>query len=217
MLLPCSRYPLLSQYRAEVEGPIELTRVRFRLSSRTAAIRHVGRHTACGDVRNPDPRIAKERKMKRLTFAFIIGLLISGPSLAQQSVVGTYRMVSRIQDIQGSGPVESFGKSPRGYLIFTPTRVVVFFTAESRKPGTSVAEKAALYDSLNGWSARYRLEGSKMIMSVDASAVESWTGTDVVWNVKLSGNRLTLSTDPRPSGRDPSKTQATQLVWEKIE
>jgi hypothetical protein len=36
-------------------------------------------------------------------------------------------------------------------------------------------------------------------------------------DTQLSGNRLTLTSDPRPSGRDPSKTVVTRLVWEKIE
>jgi hypothetical protein len=38
------------------------------------------------------------------------------------------------------------GKSPRGYAILTPTRWMNVFTAENRKFGTSVEEKAALWD-----------------------------------------------------------------------
>ena len=155
--------------------------------------------------------------MKHLTFAFIAGLLISGSSLAQQSLVGTYKMVSQVRDVQGSGLDENMGKSPRGYLVVTPSRLVVFFTADVRKPGNSVAEKAALYDTLNGWSGRYRVEGNKLIVSVDASANHSWNGTDDIRNIQLSGKRLTLSNDPRPSGRDPSKTVVVRQVWEKIE
>ena len=34
-------------------------------------------------------------------------------------------------------------------MIITPTHLVVFYTAETRKPGTSVTEKAVLYDSLH--------------------------------------------------------------------
>jgi hypothetical protein len=155
--------------------------------------------------------------MLRLICALILVLLIATPSLGQQSLVGAYKMVSRVQDVQGSGSNEIMGKSPRGDLILTRTRVAALYTAEVRKPGTSVAEKAALYDTLTSWSGRYRVEGSKMIVSVAASWNETWTGTDVVWNTQLSGNRLTLTSDPRPSGRDPSKTVVTRLVWEKIE
>jgi hypothetical protein len=176
-----------------------------------------GRHPARGDAPNLDARTVKEMNMKRLTFALMIGLLISGPSLAQQPLVGTYKMVSQVREFQGSGPDENMGKSPRGYLVITPSRVVVFFTADVRKPGTSVAERAALYDTLNGWSGRYRVEGNRLIVSVDASANQNWNGTDNIRNIQWAGKRMTLTTDPRPSGRDPSKTVVVRQVWEKIE
>jgi len=155
--------------------------------------------------------------MKYLTSALIIGLLISGPSLAQQSLVGAYKLVSWVQDEQGGEKIERYGKSPRGDLLVTRTQVAALYTGDVRKPGTSVAEKAALYDTLNSWSGRYRVDGSKMIISVSASSNENWTGTVVVWNTQLSGNSLTLTSDPRPSGRDPSKTVTTRMVLEKVE
>ena len=155
--------------------------------------------------------------MRRLIFALISGLLISGTSLAQESLVGTYKMVSQVRDVKGVGATENLGKSPRGYLIFTPKHVMFFWTAEKRKPGTALEERAALYDTLNGYSGRYRLDGSKLIVSVDASANENWTGKDHVRNVERSGNRLTLTTNPQPSGRDPSQTVVVRQVWEKIE
>ena len=155
--------------------------------------------------------------MKKLIFSVLMGLLISGSSLAQQSLVGTYKMVSRSQEIQGSPPDNRYGKLPRGSMIITPTRVLVFYAAEVRKAGNSKAEKAQLYDTMNAWSGRYRLAGSRMTVSVEASATENWNGTDIVWNIQRSGNSLTLTSDSRPSGRDPSKTVVTRLAWEKIE
>jgi hypothetical protein len=155
--------------------------------------------------------------MKHLTFALIIGLLITGSSLAQESLVGAYRLVSMARDVKGVGPTENMGKSPRGSLIFTPKHVIFFWTAETRKPGTSVEEKAALYDTLNGFSGRYRVDGNKLVISVDAAATENWTGTDLIRNIEWSGNRLTLTTNPGRSGRDPSQTVVTRQVWEKVE
>ena len=155
--------------------------------------------------------------MRRLTFALILGLLISGSSSAQQSLAGTYKLSSRVQEFQGSGPVEAFGKSPRGYLILSSKHFAAFFTADIRKPGTSEAEKAALYDTLTGWSGRYRSEGSKLIMRIDASSTESGVGSDMVWNIQLAGNRLTLASNPQPQRRDPSKIVVTTLVWERVE
>ena len=84
--------------------------------------------------------------MYRSIYGLIIGLLISMPCFGQQALVGTYRLVSFTIDIDGQPPRETMEKSPRGYAILTPTRWMNVFTAENRKFGTSVEEKAALWD-----------------------------------------------------------------------
>ena len=80
-----------------------------------------------------------------------------------------------------------------------------------------MTDKAALLDTLVGLSGVYRVEGGKIIIAVDASWTEAWTGKDQVRNWALSGNRLTLTSDPLPSATDPSKTSIVRVVWEKIE
>jgi hypothetical protein len=154
--------------------------------------------------------------MVRLIYALVLVLLITTPSLGQQSLVGTYKLVSHVLEMGGT-PNEYLGKAPRGYLVLTPTRAINFYTAENRKFGTSMDEKAALFDSLAGWSGAYRVEGSKLVFSVDVSWNEIWNGKDQIRNFQLSGNRLTLTSDPQPWARDPSKTIIVRQVWEKIE
>jgi hypothetical protein len=154
--------------------------------------------------------------MLRLICALILVLLIATPSLGQQSLVGTYKIIS--QDVQVNGTAtQPLGKAPRGYLVLTPTRYVSFYTGDNRKFGTSVADKAALLDTLVGWSGTYRVEGGKIIIAVDASWTEVWTGKNQVRHWTLSGNRLTLKSDPQPFPRDPSKTSVVRQVWEKVE
>ena len=154
--------------------------------------------------------------MFRLVYALVLVLLITTPSLGQQSLVGTYKMVSLVSDIGGT-TIEPYGKAPRGYLVLTPTRLVAFYTGGNRKFGTSAADKAALFDTMGGWSGTYRIEGSKMIIAIEASWIEHWNGKDQIRNWELSGNRLTLKTNPQPYARDPSKTAVIQQVWEKVE
>jgi hypothetical protein len=154
--------------------------------------------------------------MFRLFCTLVLLFSVATASLAQPSLIGTYRIVSQVLEIEGT-PTENFGKAPRGYLILTTTRVLAFTTGETRKPGTSVPEKAALLDTLAGWSGRYRIEGNKLIMSIDASWNELWNGKDQVRSWQLSGNRLTLLSDPIPFARDPSKKVVVRTVWEKIE
>jgi lipocalin-like protein len=154
--------------------------------------------------------------MLRMFGTLVFLCAVSTATLGQSSLIGTYRLVSQTLEIEGT-PTENFGKAPRGYLMLTPTRVLAFITAETRTPGTAVPDKAALLDTLAGWSGRYRIEGQKLIMSIDASWNESWTGKDQIRTWHLSGNRLTLLSDPIPFARDPSKTVVVRTVWERLE
>jgi hypothetical protein len=154
--------------------------------------------------------------MVRLICVLVLALLISTPSLGQQSLVGTYKLVSLVVEVDGT-PRQQMGKAPHGYLVITPTRAITFITAESRKFGTSVDEKAALFDTLVGYAGPYRIEGDKFIHTKDVSWTENLNGTTTVSTWQLSGNRLTTTEGPLPFPRDPSKTLIRRDVWEKIE
>jgi hypothetical protein len=154
--------------------------------------------------------------MIRFICVLFLVLAVAAPCLGQQSLVGAYRMVSNILTIDGT-LIENMGKVPNGYLVFTPTRVVFFFTGEARKFGTTEADKASLFETLSAWAGTYRLEGNKIIVKVDASWTENWNGMEQVRTWELSGNRLTLTADPQPFPRDPTKTAVSKQVWEKVE
>jgi hypothetical protein len=154
--------------------------------------------------------------MFRLIYALVLVLLITTPSLGQQSLVGTYKIISQNVQVNGTAR-QPLGKAPRGYLVLTPTRAVAFYTGDNRKFGTSEADKAALLDTLIGWSGTYRVEGGRIVIAVDTSFNEIWNGKNLVRNWALSGNRLTFTSDPEPFPRDPSKTSVVRQVWEKVE
>ena len=154
--------------------------------------------------------------MLRLISVLILLLLIATPTMGQQSLVGTYKLVSLVVEIDGT-PREPMGKAPHGYLMITPTRFMIFFTSENRKFGTSEAEKAALFDTLVGFAGTYRIEGDKFINTDDVSWTENMNGKTITQRWQLSGNRLTLAEGPVPWPIDPSKTLTRRQVWEKIE
>jgi len=110
-----------------------------------------------------------------------------------------------------------WGRPPHGYLVITPTRYLTFITADNRKFGTSVAEKAALFDTLTGYAGTYRVEGDKFIGTADVSWTENLNGKTTVETWQLSGNRLTLTAGPYPWPRDTSKTMIRREVLEKVE
>ena len=154
--------------------------------------------------------------MVRLICALALVLLITTPSSGQQSLVGTYKLVSLFIEVDGK-PYEPLAGAPRGYLVLTPTHFIYFFTGENRKFGTSVDAKAALLDSLVAYAGSYRVEGDKYLQNIEVSFTESQKGKTRVTTYERSGNRLTLITGPIPFPRDLSKTMVSRLVWEKIE
>ncbi len=147
--------------------------------------------------------------------AAIFLLFIGAPCFAQTPLVGTYKLVSFTTEVDDQSPLDMLGKSPRGYLVLTPTRWMHAITAENRKFGSSLEAKAALWESLSAYSGRYNLEGNKIIVTVDVSWNESWNGTQVTRFWQLEGNRLSITTARAPFARDPSKMAVTRVVWER--
>ena len=154
--------------------------------------------------------------MLRLICALVLVLLIATPSLGRQFLVGTYKLVSLTVEVDGT-PFQQMGKAPHGYLVFTPTRFIYFITAENRKFGTSLDEKAALFDSLVGYAGLYRVEGDKLFLITEVSWVENTVGRTSVETWQLLGNRLTKILGSIPWPRDPSKRMIRREVWEKVE
>ena len=136
---------------------------------------------------------------------------------SRPSLVGTYKLVSFAIESDDEPAKEIFGKNPLGYIVITPRRFTVIFTAENRRFGLSVSEKAALWETMTSYSGLYRVEGDKLIVSVDVSWNESWNATRQVRFWQAHGNRLSLTSLPAPYPRDPSKIYSVRASLEKIE
>ena len=134
----------------------------------------------------------------------LTGFLVSASCFAQGALVGTYRLVSIKAEIDGKLR-DDRTKPPHGYLMITPKYYAVFYTWQGRKFGTSDADKAALWESLTAFSGPYRIEGKKIIISPDVSYNEIFNGTHQTRDLEMNGGHITLSSGPRPYGRDPSK------------
>ena len=152
-------------------------------------------------------------------FCRLAFVLLLAPSLssAQQSLVGTYKLTSFVLEVDGTPSQGTVGPDPHGYLIITPTHLLLAYTGKNRKFGTSVEEKAALWETLGFYGGPYQVQGDKLIMSVDLSWNQSWTGTKQTRTFKSDANRLTIASAPIPFPRDPSKTVVSRLIWEKVE
>ncbi len=146
----------------------------------------------------------------------VLGLLVSASCLAQESLVGTYKLVSIKAEIDGKLR-DDRTKPPHGYLIITPKYYAVFYTRQDRRFGTSDAEKAALWESLTAFTGPYRIDGKKIVVSPDVSYNETFNGTQQTRDIEVHGRHLIVSSGPRPYGRDPSKNIVLRQEWERIE
>jgi hypothetical protein len=145
------------------------------------------------------------------------GMAVSGTARAANSdaLIGNWKLVSW-QVVVGNETQNPFGPSPKGYLLLTREgRAMAITTADSRKPGDDVAERAALHKSMLAYCGRYRIEGDDFITTVEISWNEIWNGTEQRRHYRIEGDRLLIESAPAPSILYPGKTDFRRIVWER--
>jgi hypothetical protein len=139
----------------------------------------------------------------------------AGVAAGADALAGNWKLISW-QVVVGTEVRDLFGHHPRGYLLLTPEgRAMVITTAESRKPGTDDADRAALHKSMLAYTGKYRVEGSDFITTVDISWNESWNGTEQRRHYRVEGNKLFIESAPAPSILFPGQTDFRRIVWER--
>jgi hypothetical protein len=152
--------------------------------------------------------------------AILLGILaLAQPSVADDltAVRGTWKLVAYDLEFQDDGqrrPV--LGKSPRGYIIFTPEgRMMAYLEAETRKPPRTDEERAAAYRTMVAYTGKYRFEGDKWVTRVDASWNVDWVGTEQERFYKLDGQQLhVISQWVRAPSYDNRMVRGI-LIWER--
>ena len=112
---------------------------------------------------------------------------------------GTWRLSSSVEVMETGEQLRQFGDDPPGYIHFTPEdRMFVVLTASGRKPVETAADQIAAFGSLIAYTGRYRIEGNKLVTTVDVSADPSVVGTDLVRIFDLDGELGVLKKVPAP-------------------
>lgn len=125
----------------------------------------------------------------------------SAQDLASQ-IVGTWKLISfERKELQTGKTTKFYGERPVGYSVYTKGgHFLVYLIAEGRKkPASSEAtdaELAALYKTMYAYSGAYSVEGNKLILKLDGSWNEVWTGGQRTQTAQVDGNRLTLTSMP---------------------
>lgn len=135
----------------------------------------------------------------------------------RDELLGSWQLVSfYYEDIDSNQRYNTFGDRPSGYIAFTPTsRFFAVTTADGRKSAKSVDEEAAAYRSIFAYSGKFRLEGNKFITKVDVAWNPDWVGTEQVRFFRLEGDKLYITSVPRPNPNVPGGKMIGILVWRK--
>jgi hypothetical protein len=153
--------------------------------------------------------------------AFAIAGCATPPTSAPPDprVVGVWRLLSFDTRLDG-GAESPFWVKPEGHLVITPTRLTAVLVAGDRKQPANLVEAepmAAAYKTVIAYTGRYRIEGDKLITTVDESAIPAWRGSEQGRVISFEGSHLVLTTVPAPFVGDPTKTIVARLVWERTD
>ncbi len=138
----------------------------------------------------------------------------------QDSIVGTWRIVStevRSEDGQVTYPD---GRNPQGYLIYSDDgyfSITIMKSDRSRYDsddfrGGTTEEMAKAAETYVAYCGRYSLGQGSVTHHIDASLFPNWVGTDQQRFIEFNEDRLLLST---PSFLIYDKEQRAYLIWER--
>jgi hypothetical protein len=143
-------------------------------------------------------------------------------SASEESIVGTYRLISSQRLITDTGEKEdSYGKNPTGFITYgSDGRMMAIITFSNRSKPESLdkltdPQRAELFRTMLAYAGTYKFSGNQVEHHIDASWNEIWTGTTQIRDIKKEGERLVFTTKPAPFPRD-GKMSINTLVWEKV-
>jgi hypothetical protein len=135
---------------------------------------------------------------------------------------GTWKLVSYVLRIEATGErTKPFGSAPRGFLSYgRDGRMTALIVKDERPRPVDMAratpeERIELYDTLVAYGGTFTFHGDRVVHHVDISWSEEWTGTDQVRHIRLEGDRLHITSDPRESLID-GRIVVAELLWEKV-
>lgn len=140
--------------------------------------------------------------------------------VSEQSLVGTWRLVSfQTQDEDGNIS-HPFGHDVVGFITYTSDghMAVQFGRADRRGPedggwvGATSNDIAAAARDYYAYCGTYEVRDREVVHKIALSLMPNWIGREQVRLTALDADRVTLSTPPLPVDGRP---QVATLVWER--
>ena len=159
--------------------------------------------------------------MRTIIWAFAFSVFAFGAACADESLPGTYKLISSTRTIVETGEVkDAFGKQPNGYIMYgIDGRMLVLITTGGRpkpsRPDMTDQDRADQFRTMTAYGVTYTFHGDWIEHHIDVADNETRVSTNEVREVKRNGRRLTYTTKPQPFPGD-GKISVITLVWEKI-
>lgn len=161
--------------------------------------------------------------MHRASYFAVIALAIcSGPAAAQQTLEGTWKIISsRTTNLATGAVTDTLGPNPQGVIMYGRDghMIVLITRADRPKPDSiqdiSSRQREQLFTSMMAYAGTYTFDGKTIEHHIDLSWNEVWSHTIQVRDVKIDGDRLIYTTRPAPAPVYGDMSVAT-VVWEKV-
>jgi len=155
------------------------------------------------------------KKTAILASALLLALPLAAPA-AESELYGTWKLVSQSQKLADTGEIRlGRGKTPNGYVTFTPDGRVMSIILSDKRPKPESAAKVTDQQRIELYAGTYKLEGNKLTYFFDATHNEI-AARAAVRQIKIEGRRITMVNEPGPATSD-GKMVVTTTVWEKVQ
>jgi Lipocalin-like domain len=150
-----------------------------------------------------------------------VSLVTRGGCMGENRLVGSWRLVSWTNLTASGRRTAPFGDEPNGMITYTSDG---FMSATVTHPGRprfatgdlmagSTDEKVAAAEGYIGYCGSYELHGDSVVHRVMHSFFPNWEGGEQERIVRLTGERLVLSTRPMLLA---GEFQTAVLTWERM-
>lgn len=137
------------------------------------------------------------------------------------ALVGMWRLEEAyIVDSEDRRIRPAFGGRPAGYIAYMPDGMMMTVIADADQPALSgdrlaapIEERAAAFSASSAYAGRYRVEGNRVIHTVEVATYPNWVGTEVVREVELQGDRVIYRTEPQPL---EGISAVIRLIWARV-
>jgi Lipocalin-like domain len=166
----------------------------------------------------------KKFEVFAIVAATMLGGLVLVPlpsALAADSIVGTWKLQSWVREIIATGKRENvLGEKPGGYITYsTDGRMMAIAVAGDRIKPNSFAptdeEKVKLYNTFISYAGTYKIDGDKVVHSVDISWNQALTGTNLVRHFKIESDTLTITVPTQKNAFDGQEARGV-LIFKKV-